>query len=68
MPRIIVATDPSETGSEIVLLQERVVASAMESDHYAGQLIERIGWAVRDAEEVARPDGEKLTAAEPARH
>jgi len=67
MPRIIVATDPSETGSEIVLLQERLVASNMESDHYAGQLIERIEWAVRDAEEIAGPDREKA-AAEPARH
>jgi hypothetical protein len=67
MPRIIVATDPSETGSEVVLLEERLVASVMESDHYAGQLIERIGWAVRDAEEIAAPDREEVSAAEPAR-
>ena len=68
MPRIIVATDPSETGSEIVLLQERLVTSAMESDHYAGQLIERIGWAVRDAEEIAAPAVEEVPAREPARN
>jgi hypothetical protein len=57
MPHIIVtAGDALETGSH-VLLRERVSAADFESDHFATQLVERLGWAVGDATEAERtPD------------
>lgn len=54
MPEIIVRAEPSADGDAPVYLRERVSEGSLESDHYAGQLIERIGWAVLDAAE--RPD------------
>jgi hypothetical protein len=53
MPQIIVtadkATDRAETS---VMLKERVNVTDFESDHFAAQLVERVGWAVSDAHEV----------------
>jgi hypothetical protein len=34
------------------LLQERVVPSDLESDHFSAQLVERVGWALVDADEI----------------
>jgi hypothetical protein len=51
MPEIIVRTE-SEQGDSAVVMRERVTPRNLESDHYAGQLIERIGWAVVDASAV----------------
>ena len=56
MPEIIVSAE-TNPGAPI-LLRERVTESALASEHYAAQLIERIGWAVVDASatEEHRPD------------
>ena len=50
MPRIIVTTDPTEQRDAPVLLEERVCSAHLASDHSAAQLIERLGWAINDAE------------------
>jgi hypothetical protein len=57
MPRIIVTTDPIDRhdaagrkGEEPVLLDERVYSLHLSDDHAAEQLIERLAWAVSDAE------------------
>jgi hypothetical protein len=50
MARIIVTTDPTEQGETPVLLEERVYPVHVASDHAAAQLIERVGWAINDAE------------------
>lgn len=53
MPQIIVRTNRgTERPEESVMLNERVNVSDFESDHFAAQLIERLGWAVNDAHEV----------------
>jgi hypothetical protein len=59
MARIIVTTDPAErrraavTSPETpVLLDERVDPVHLCDDHAAEQLIERLAWAVTDAEEL----------------
>jgi hypothetical protein len=52
MFEIIVKADPDEGGDGAVVLRERVTPRNLESEHYAGQLIERIEWAVVDASEV----------------
>jgi hypothetical protein len=33
-------------------MREQVTPASLESEHYSAQLIERVGWAVLDAEEV----------------
>ena len=54
MPRIRVTTE-SRTGDEIaVLLDERVCVSDLSSAHFTVQLLERIGWAVADADDTER--------------
>ena len=55
MPEIIVRAE-NEDGDAPVLLREWVTPSSLESEHYADQLIERIGWAVVDASEEAESD------------
>lgn len=61
MPQILVLTDSADRSGEVVY-RERVPSSSLESEHFAGQLIERVGWAVRDADDLEhRP----VEAAEP---
>ena len=56
MPQIIVtadnAHDPDPDG---VMLRERVNVEDFESERFAANLIERLGWAVIDAAEIERP-------------
>ncbi len=55
MPRIIVQADPSERVDDAaVTLEERVTTSHLETDHSCAALIERLGWAVLDAEDAER--------------
>jgi hypothetical protein len=55
MPQIIVTGDKlAGEGEPPVLLQERVSESDFESAHFATQLVERLGWAVGDAEDANR--------------
>jgi hypothetical protein len=53
MPRILVTTAPVEPAGA-VMLDERIISSDLESDHFAAQLIERISWALADADNVDR--------------
>jgi hypothetical protein len=50
MPRILITTETSETPDTLVMLDERIAASDLTSDHFAGHLIQRIAWALADAE------------------
>jgi hypothetical protein len=50
MPRVIVITDPAERGDTTVLLDEQVNSVHLSTAHSAGQFVERLGWAVSDAE------------------
>lgn len=51
MPQIIVRTS-ADNAAGAVTLQERVAGSDLNSDHFAGRLVERIGWALSDAEDM----------------
>jgi hypothetical protein len=60
MPRVIVTTNLPPTGEPDVLLDEHISTVHLSSEHAAGQLIERLSWAIRDAEQaeldrLARP-------------
>src|SRR5437899_5067265 len=63
MPRVIVTTDPSELpGQAPVLLDERVHSVHLSSGHAAAQLIERLAWAISDAEEAEQSREPSRTA------
>jgi hypothetical protein len=51
MPRIIVISE-DRNGAESVTLEERVVSAHLEDGHSAAQLVERLGWAIVDAEQA----------------
>lgn len=54
MPRIIVQTEAEPDTRPDVVHQERVVAGCMESEHFSTQLVERLQWALADAEAAER--------------
>jgi hypothetical protein len=55
MPHIIVTADRTNDGAEgPVMLNERVNATDFESGHFAARLVERLGWAVADADEAEK--------------
>ncbi len=54
MARIIVTTDHTERSDTPVLLEERVYPVHIASDHAAAQLMERLAWAIGDAEKTER--------------
>jgi hypothetical protein len=57
MARIIVTADHAGPGRPApVLLDESVYSVHLSTGHAAMQLIERLGWALNDAEEVERTD------------
>jgi hypothetical protein len=64
MPQIIVTADrSSDRGEAAVMLRERVNASDLASDHFARQLLERLNWAVNDAQDVEQPQPENASLA-----
>jgi hypothetical protein len=55
MPQIIVAADRGAAfGEGAVTFRERVNVADFESGHFAAQLVERLGWAVQDADVAER--------------
>jgi len=56
MPQILVVTDVPEASQREVVYRERIAPSDLESDHYSAQLVERVGWAVLDADELEHRD------------
>jgi hypothetical protein len=72
MPRIIVTADRVSsqlTDETPVLLDEQVHSVHLSTGHAAAQLIERLAWAISDAEdaESVRHDRQAPTARQPAR-
>jgi hypothetical protein len=57
VPQIIVTADRTDAGDGAVMLRERINVTDFESDHFANQLVERLGWAVSDADEAEREPG-----------
>ena len=56
MPQILVVADVAEETANRVVYRERVATSDLESDHFSGQLVERVGWAVHDADAIEKED------------
>jgi hypothetical protein len=55
MPRIIVTKDPHEGQPPETLLDEFVDPVHLESEHSADQFVERLGWAIVDAQDKEEP-------------
>jgi hypothetical protein len=71
MPRVVVTAEHSERGSAAVLLDEQVHAVHLSTEHSAKQFIERLGWAITDAESVETrhsPGQRRRRASEPLPH
>lgn len=49
MPQIVVLTDSPRDSGEVVY-RERVARACLESEHFSHQLLERVNWAVEDAD------------------
>lgn len=61
MPRIIVTTEAQrDDHGQPVLLDEHVRSVHLSTDHAAHQLIERLAWAVVDAETSEATQGVRL--------
>ena len=53
MTQILVVTGPrGDINAGTVVYRERINPSDFDSDHFSGQLVERVGWAVVDADEI----------------
>jgi hypothetical protein len=55
MPQILIVTDSPEESPATVVYRERIAPSDFESTHFTGQLAERVGWAVSDADRLEHP-------------
>jgi len=56
MPQILVVADSPEETPSTVVYRERIATTDLESDHFSGQLVERVGWAVLDADALERKE------------
>jgi hypothetical protein len=61
MPRIIVTTDPvaAPATDAPVLLDEHVHSVHLSDDHAAAQLVERLAWAINDAEDAEQQPSDR---------
>jgi hypothetical protein len=52
MPQILVTADRPDDPGAAVLLRERISMLDLESEHFSARLLERLGWALVDADEL----------------
>jgi hypothetical protein len=62
MPQILIVTESPEETPSTVVYRERVALSDFESTHFTGQLAERVGWAVSDADRLEHKSEEATPA------
>jgi hypothetical protein len=66
MPSLTI-TAAAKDGSEIVVYTEDLTPVHMDTEHASRQLVERLRWAVQDAEELAAPKAGRGARARRAR-
>ena len=52
MPQILVTADRPDDHRAAVMLRERISMLDLESEHFSERLLERLGWALVDADEL----------------
>ncbi|HEY1517736.1 MAG TPA: hypothetical protein VGF91_15040 [Solirubrobacteraceae bacterium] len=57
MPRIRITTEQTAAAGAAVMRDERIATTDLTSDHFAAALIERIGWALADADDAEHRRG-----------
>lgn len=62
MPQILVVANVQDDTGGSVVYREGISPSDLESDHFSGQLVERVGWAVVDADELEHKDGQDASS------
>jgi hypothetical protein len=63
MPQILVLTSPQDSADNgAVVYRERINTSDLSSEHFSDQLVERVGWAVSDADELEHQEKGARTA------
>jgi hypothetical protein len=60
MPQILVVSDSADASAGTVVYRERISIADLRSDHFSGQLVERVSWAVGDASELERREDRHL--------
>ncbi len=65
MPQILIVTDDAEETARTVVYRERIAPSDFDSTHFTGQLAERVGWAVSDADRLEHADGQGVIVTRP---
>jgi hypothetical protein len=58
MPQILVVTNIHDDTASSVVYREQISLNDLESDHFSGQLVERVGWAMLDADELEQKAGQ----------
>jgi hypothetical protein len=64
MPHILVVTENPQEARRKIVYRERIAPSDLESQHFSGQLVERVGWAVGDADRIEHSPPALESAAE----
>jgi hypothetical protein len=64
MPQILVTADRPDDDGAAVLLRERLSMLDLESDHFSARLLERLGWALVDANQIEHTAPDRRCAAE----
>jgi hypothetical protein len=67
MPQILIVTESPEETPDAVVYRERVALSDFESAHFTGQLAERVGWAVSDADRLEHSSADDNSSTAPSR-
>ena len=52
MPTIIIRPDAAGGADDAFTLSETVIPSRLHDEHYIDQLVQRLGWALVDAEDI----------------
>ena len=59
MPRLIVTAETGHDRDGAIVHNERVLVTNLDNDHSSAQLIERVGWALEDAERLEAEQPER---------
>jgi hypothetical protein len=68
MAKIIIESEATLQRPSAVTLSERIVPASARTEHYLEQLMERVGWALVDADELEAAANEAVATATHRRH
>ena len=60
-------SEPTTPPEGAITLDERITSAELRNGHHSAQLIERVGWAVHDADDVERAGAKQVIRNPPDR-